>query len=486
MKSPKPGFQSFFERTVQLRGLVLLLLLMLAFTVLAVMIWRNLARLDEMHEYIGYSHRIQETSLGVHKMLVNFLNGEAPVDPQRLQVLNSQLRRLREIDNHLSRQTPPVLESVSESLGRLGRISGNRTIVGNELRVSFNAMSQMLDNEMIARDQLLATISHETRMELWMAGLTFASLFVAAAWYLRKRILAPLNDLKALLLRLTREDYTLIPIKQIDPLLVPVYKNYNLMVEHLSALKEADQRNAKELQQNVRSATKAVIDQQISLSRAEKMATVGEFAANLAHELRNPLAGVIMSCSNLRNEITDPSQTERLDLVARELKRMSELLKGLLGRSKQTPANCTRIKLAELADELVSLTRYQIPSNITLESNISDSIICEFPESNLRQALLNLILNAAQAMGDAGGVIKLNAYRQARTLNIEITDAGPGFPADLLADGIRPFYTTRIDGTGLGLAIVQRFVRDTGGKIVLRNLQPHGGCVTLELPESDS
>jgi len=139
-----------------------------------------------------------------------------------------------------------------------------------------------------------------------------------------------------------------------------------------------------------------------------------------------------------------------------------------------------------LADELISLTGYQIPSNITLKSNISDNIICEFPESNLRQAILNLILNAAQAMGDTAGVIQIDAHRQTNTLCIEITDDGPGFSVQLLAEGIRPFYTTRADGTGLGLAIVQRFVRGLGGKIKLRNLPPRGGCVTLELPETDS
>jgi len=453
---------------------------------LASMIWRNLARLDQVHDYVGYSHRIQETSLGVHKILVDFLKGDESIDLERLQLLDSQLRRLREIDNHLSHETPVVLDSVVKSISRMVKVADSRSVIGDELLASFNAINQMLADETFARDQLLETISRETRVELWMAGITLAALFVVAIWYLRKRIFAPLNDLKELLLRLTHEDYTLIPIEQIDPLLVPVYKNYNLMIEYLSALKETDQRNAKELDKKVHSATKAVIDQQISLSRAERLAAVGEFAASLAHELRNPLAGVIMSCSNLRAEVTDPSQADRLDLVAKELKRMAELLKGLLDRSKQTPANLTSFRLAELADELISLTRYQISSNITLKSNISDKIICEFLESNLRQAILNLILNAAQAMGDTTGVIQLNAYRQTNTLNIEITDDGPGFSAQLLTDGIRPFYTTRVDGTGLGLAIVQRFVRDTGGKIKLRNRRSRGGCVTLVLPETVS
>jgi len=485
MKPPKPGFKSFFERSIQLRGLALLTLLLLAFAVLASMIWRNLARLDRVHDYVVYSHLIQETGLSLHKFLVDFISGETPIYPVRLAALNRQVHLLREIDNHLSQQTPSVLDSVSERLSHIEKIANDQSVVADELLTLFTIVNQMLDAETMARDQLLETISRETRIELWMAAVTLAALFVVAIWYIRKRILAPLNDLKELLLRLTREDYTLIPTRQIDPLLLPVYSNYNLMIEHLSALKEVNQRSAEILQSKVRSATKAVLDQQVSLAKAERLAAIGEFAANLAHELRNPLAGVIMSCANLRAEISDIDQAERLDLVGDELKRMAALLSNLLDRSKQTPSISTQFNLAGLAHELIALTRYQIPPNIALESDISDKIICVYPESNLRQALLNLVLNAAQAIGDTAGKIRLAAHIEEDSLRIEISDDGPGFSAEQLEQGIRPFYTTRNDGTGLGLAIVQRFARNTGGKIKLNNVRPRGGCVTLELPYSN-
>lgn len=485
MTAIKPNLKGFLERSTQLRGLALLALLLLVFTVLAGMIWRNLTRLDQIHAYVSYSHRIQETASGLHRILVVFLSDETPIDPGSLGALSKQVRQLSEIDYHLSPQTPSVLIEVAEGLTRLEQSAEPASMVRNELLTQFAAMNGILDTETVARDKLLEIISHETRIELWMAGIILAALFAVMAWILKKRILAPLHDLKELLLRLTREDYAPIDTQHIDPLLLPVYNNYNVMVRHLSELEAVNRHDAAVLQAEVRSATQAVLEQQRSLAKAERLAAVGELAAGLAHELRNPLAGVTMSCANLRAEITDPDQSERLDLVNKELKRMAALLNALLDRSKQTPPESTTFKLSEMADDLVALTRYQIGPDIELDIDIAGGIQCVLPESNLRQALLNLILNSAQAIGDGPGRIILSARQDSDILSISLLDDGPGFPEEFLRDGIRIFHTTRSDGNGLGLAIVQRFVREFGGRIKLRNVQPHGGCVTLEIPDGD-
>ncbi|MGH8477772.1 MAG: sensor histidine kinase [Methylococcales bacterium] len=484
MAAIKPNLKGILERSTQLRGLALLALLLLAFTVLAGMIWRNLTRLDQIHAYVSYSHRIQETASGLHRILVVFLSNEQPIDPGRLSALAKQVRQLSEIDYHLSRQTPAVLFEVAAGLTRLGTNAGASPNSHSELLNLFSIMNGMLDAETVARDRLLENISDETRIELWMAGVILAALFAVMGWILRNRILAPLHDLKELLLRLTREDYAPIDTQTIDPLLLPVYNNYNVMVRHLSELEAIKRHDAQILQAEVRSATRAVIEQQRSLAKAERLAAVGELAASLAHELRNPLAGVTASCANLRAEIGDPDQVQRLDLVNNELKRMAGLLNALLNRSRSMPPDSTVFNLAELAGDLVVLTRYQIGPDIELDLDISGTIQCVLPEPNLRQALLNLILNAAQAMGNRPGRILLKAVRNDELLRISVLDDGPGFSEQFLREGIRIFHTTRSDGTGLGLAIVKRFMRDIGGKIKLSNLEPHGGCVTLEIPHA--
>ncbi|MGR9105809.1 MAG: sensor histidine kinase [Gammaproteobacteria bacterium] len=483
MAAIKPNFKGFLERSTQLRGLALLGLLLLAFTILAGMIWRNLARLDRVHAYVSYSHRIQDSASGLHKILVDFLSDARPLDPIAIEALDNQVRQLSEHDYHLSSETPFRLISVADGLRRLAQNNESPWSVRNELLQQFAAMNGVLDQETVARDKLLETISNETRIELWMAGMILALVFAVMIWILRKRVIAPLHDLKELLLRLTREDYAPIDTQHTDPLLLPVYTNYNVMVRHLADLQAVKRHDAAVLQAEVRSATRAVLEQQRSLAKAERLAAVGELAAGLAHELRNPLAGVSMSCANLRAEITNPDQAERLDHVNQELKRMATLLNALLTRSRQAPPDSTRFSLAEIVADLLALTRYQVSPDIELALDIPDEIECVLPESHLRQALLNLILNAAQAIGDSPGRILLNAREEEDVLSISVLDTGPGFSAELLREGIRSFHTTRSDGTGLGLAIVQRFVRDIGGKIKLRNLEPHGGCVTLEIPE---
>lgn len=104
------------------------------------------------------------------------------------------------------------------------------------------------------------------------------------------------------------------------------------------------------------------------------------------------------------------------------------------------------------------------------------------PESGLRQALLNLLLNAAEAMEGGSGIICIKARQNDRKLKIDVLDTGPGFSQDLLEHGIRPFRTSRKRGTGLGLAMVQRFVKNMDGSISLSNQETQGACVSLSLP----
>lgn len=239
---------------------------------------------------------------------------------------------------------------------------------------------------------------------------------------------------------------------------------------------------AESLEAEVRVATRTLLEQQSSLSRAERLAAVGELAAGIAHELRNPLAGIQMSCVNLRSEVDDPDQAARLDLIIQELKRMARLLTELLEQSKQAPAPSKACDVSGLVRELVALTRYQIPAQIELSYAVPETLVCSLAESSLRQVLLNLVLNAAQAIDHRSGCIRITASRDTDWLYVRVLDDGPGFTEELLRGGVRPFVTGRTQGTGLGLAIVQRTMRECGGQLKLSNRSPRGACVTLQLP----
>jgi signal transduction histidine kinase len=129
----------------------------------------------------------------------------------------------------------------------------------------------------------------------------------------------------------------------------------------------------------------------------------------------------------------------------------------------------------------LSLSRYQVPSHIKLVNAVTQNIVCRLPDARLRQALLNLIINAQQAMDKEDGEITISAEHVDQQLTISVCDQGPGFPESMLQADILAFNSMRDGGTGLGLSMVQRFVRNQGGRLILKNRQPRGACVTLQL-----
>jgi signal transduction histidine kinase len=296
--------------------------------------------------------------------------------------------------------------------------------------------------------------------------------------------LHPLHDLRRLLERLAEEKFTPFATEHLDPLLLSVFVSYNNMVKRLAELEEAKRLHAQSLQHEVRIATHALLEQQSNLARAERLAAVGEVAAELAHEIRNPLAGIQMAFTNLRRELQEPEQCERLDMIQDELKRVAVLLNGTLDQSRHQPEAAMDFNLATLLHELVTLTRYQSHAEISLDVLVSQALRVHLPQSMLRQALLNLLLNAAEAIGQQSGRIQLTVSLDAQQLLIAVSDTGIGFSEEMLEYGIRPFRSSRQRGTGLGLAMVQRFVKNMGGHVKLTNQQPHGARVCLIFPVS--
>jgi len=467
------------DRPARLRGLALLALLSSVLAILGGMIWRNLDRMDRVQTYVGYSHRIQDAGLSLQQALVDVLSGNALV-PEQLAWMSSKISALAEEDDHLSPQTPEKLRLVNIALNRVDEESADKGRA--DLFEALREMHAILDAETDQREKMLEEVSREELTELELATFTLILILLLTWLFLNRRILSPLQDLRQLLLNLAKEDFAPIATEHLDPLLLPVFNSYNVMILHLRDLEEAKRMYAQSLEQEVRMATRALLEQHRSLARAEKLAAVGELAAELAHELRNPLAGIQMSCANLRQEIADDDQGERLNLIGAELKRMTRLLNELLDHGKQTPPPFTDFNLAKLVKELLTLTRYQIPTQIRLEMEIPSDLECHLPDSGLRQALLNLLLNAAQALDQNPGTIEVCANLEQANLRIEVSDSGPGFNEDMLSHGIRAFSTSRLKGTGLGLAMVQRFARDLGGRIELSNHQPSGATVRLILP----
>jgi two-component system, NtrC family, sensor kinase len=468
-------------RTTQLRGLALVVLLLLILILLGGMIWRNLYRLETVRAYMQYSHSIQQVSLNLQQVLLENLSGvTTTIRIDKLKQLKEEIKNLTTSSYYSAAETPNQLRRLHDLLSTL--INGQNQTQPAMLFPALSLMKQMLDAEIVQHEQILADIIQDTRTELELAISTLAAILLLGGWFLHRRLLTPLDNLTQLLSRLSQGSFTPIATAHLDPLLLPVFNSYNEMVSRLQQLEHENRLHAQSLEAKVQTAAQALLEQHRSLARAERLAAVGELAASIAHELRNPLAGIRMSCSNLRKEIKNPDQAQRLDLMGTELKRLTRLLNDLLAQAKHTPQPAKELHLASTVQELLALTRYQIPPHIKLKCQIPGTLHCRLPEGDFRQALLNLVLNAAQAMNKTPGTVCVTAHQSHEALCLAVSDEGPGFPQAIIDNGIRPFVSGDQRGTGLGLTMVQRFAREAGGYVQLTNKQPRGACVTLFLP----
>lgn len=171
-------------------------------------------------------------------------------------------------------------------------------------------------------------------------------------------------------------------------------------------------------------------------------------------------------------------------MISVELKRLSHLLNDLQDQSRHQPEIATDFDLVLLICELVTLTRSQISKTICLEVEAEQAFIVHLPENTLRQTLLNLLLNAAEALNSkSSGHICIKVDKVGTDLMIQVLDNGTGFSQELLDYGILPLRTSRQRKTGTGLAMSQRFVNKMGGGLKLSNRPTPGACVTIWLPD---
>jgi two-component system NtrC family sensor kinase len=292
----------------------------------------------------------------------------------------------------------------------------------------------------------------------------------------------PLDDLRSLLSRLADREFNVVAVEGAYPVLRPLLENYNYLVTRLAELEEAHRSRADSLEQEVRAAAQTLLEQQRTIARAERLAALGEMAGILAHEVRNPLAGILMGLTNLRRDVGEPELVARIEVLTAEIDRLARLLTGFLAGARHAPEPLRELDVRALATELLALIRYQIPESLRLECRIPAEIRCRLPRDRLRQALLNLVLNSVRAMQDATGTIAISAERANGKLVLSVCDEGSGFPVEMLSGGPQPFVSWRDGGTGLGLAIVRRVVGDLAGELRLENRRPRGACVHLILP----
>jgi signal transduction histidine kinase len=223
------------------------------------------------------------------------------------------------------------------------------------------------------------------------------------------------------------------------------------------------------------------------LVQAEKLASIGEMSAAVAHGLRNPLASLRAAAQLVRRHPGSPSATEHLDAIIEEVDRLDRRISHLLSFSRPAPFHPVSESVPRLLDELLPAVAEPIrQQRIELELAVPASLpAVRVDPVQVEQAILEIVSNALDAM-PAGGRLRIGAALAdgagPAQVVVEVTDTGGGIPAQVLPSVCEPFFTTRQEGTGLGLAIAKRYVEQNGGRLEIVSRPGDGTTVRVRLP----
>jgi signal transduction histidine kinase len=222
---------------------------------------------------------------------------------------------------------------------------------------------------------------------------------------------------------------------------------------------------------------------QAQLVQSEKLASIGEMAAAVAHGLRNPLASLRAAAQLVRRHPESPAAREHLDAIIAEVDRLDRRISHLLSFSRPAPFHPLPEHLPRLVEGLLPAFAEPLRERgVEVEVDLPESL----PEvrvdpMQLEQALVELVSNALDAM-PGGGRLRLAGRTMPGEVAVEVSDTGGGIPEHLLASVCEPFFTTRQEGTGLGLAIAKRYVEQNGGRLEIDSRPGQGTTVRVRLP----
>jgi two-component system sensor histidine kinase HydH len=228
---------------------------------------------------------------------------------------------------------------------------------------------------------------------------------------------------------------------------------------------------------------------ELHIKRVEKMAYMGEMAAGLAHEIKNPLASLAGSIQLLKEELRYDSDQQRLmEIVLRETDRLGTLVNNFLMFARPPVGKPVQLNLTEAIEEISALFEKNgnYSKQYILRKEIREPIWLLMDSTHLRQILWNLLLNAAEAI-DESGLIEIKAFSKKNGhACIQVKDNGCGMSADVVQSIFDPFYTTKPEGTGLGLSIVHRILEAYDGRLDVNTKEGQGTVFSMTLRQANS
>lgn len=227
-----------------------------------------------------------------------------------------------------------------------------------------------------------------------------------------------------------------------------------------------------------------------ALVQSEKLAAFGQLGAGIAHEVKNPLAGILGYAQlTLRKLDEDSPFKKNLDIIESETRRCTEIISNLLKFARQEGAAMAPTDINEVVEAAMQIVDHQLGvNNVKISQELAPDLpVCQANANQLQQAIMNFAINAQQAMGSDGGNLAVRTHTgHEGEVIIEVEDNGPGIPDDIKAKIFEPFFTTKPagQGTGLGLSVTYGIIRDHGGDIRIEDVDGGGTRFVVNLPTS--
>ena len=380
----------------------------------------------------------------------------------------------------LAASVKDIQREIQETADRIFRLydSGQRqaafTLAQQELKGRLQPALTQLNREIYRKARESSVRGAYTRLEEILASQEKVLLFILVlalaagllvSWLISRSLARPINELTAAM--------AVVGTGNLDH---PITSRSR---DEIGELARAFARMTENLRQKITQLEHT----QAQLVQSEKLASIGEMSAAVAHGLRNPLASLRAAAQVVRHHPSSPSSGDYLDAIIEEVDRLDRRISHLLSFSRPAPFHPLNESLSRLIEGLLPafselMRERQVKLHLDLPSDLPEVRV---DPMQLEQAVVEIISNALDAMPD-GGQLRVGAGLDGNgEVALEIADTGSGIPENVLPSVCEPFFTTRVEGTGLGLAIAKRYVEQNGGRLEIMS-RPGSTRVRLRLP----
>ncbi len=470
-----PGALNLRQRIV-----VILLLYVFGIGAMALVSYEDLSTMEDKLEFMRLGHVIANTILEVRRYEKNYLLYGLPED------LDEDRRYLQESFATLAKLTAEARDlKVSPQLDALGELlveyrrgldtladAGPGQIEAEgaaalRLREIGKALTDAADEVVEFERRRIHDLLRLLAWQLLGAVAVAAGLGVALPVLMFRNIFKPLGIIRSATRDIAVGRYNQIPVINTNDEIEQVMEAINRMVAEIER-------------------------RQDQLVQSKKLSSIGTLTAGVAHQLNNPLNNISTSCQIALDELetADPAFLRKLlGNISQETLRARDIVQGLLEFSRAREFSLRPVVLSELAARTLRLVSSQAGSGVRLRSDVPGDLVLAADASRLQEALLNLLLNAIQAVGERGEVT-LAARRdpERKQAVITVSDTGPGVPEEIRGRIFDPFYTTKEEGrgTGLGLSIVYGIIEKHAGTVTVENTEGCGASFVIRLPLSET